>query len=66
MSYEPKRKLRVILLAHEDLLPPDTLDGVENKEKEEWRTEYDVTSTLREMGHEVRPIRSSLSKLVQT
>jgi D-alanine-D-alanine ligase len=56
MSYKPKRKLRVMLLAHEDLLPPDTLDGVENKEKEPWRTEYDVMSTLREMGHEVRPI----------
>ena len=56
MSDKPKRKLRVMLLAHEDLLPPDTLDGVENKEKEPWRTEYDVVSTLREMGHEVRPI----------
>lgn len=56
MSFEPKKKLRVMLLAHEDLLPPDTLEGVENKEKEPWRTEYDVVSTLREMGHEVRPV----------
>ncbi len=44
------------MLVHKDLIPPDTLDGVENKEKELWRTEYDVVSTLRAMGHEVRPI----------
>ena len=40
----------------DDLIPPETLDGVENKESEEWRTEYDVVSTLRGMGHEVWPI----------
>jgi D-alanine-D-alanine ligase len=51
-----KRKLRVIALVREDLVPPDTLEGVENIEKEEWRTEYDVVSALRNMGHEVRPV----------
>ncbi|HZS08707.1 MAG TPA: ATP-grasp domain-containing protein [Blastocatellia bacterium] len=56
MRRKPGKKLRVIVLMHEDLIPPETLDGVENKEKEEWRTEYDVVSTLRRMGHEVRPI----------
>jgi D-alanine-D-alanine ligase len=56
MSDKPKRKLRVIMLGHEDLIPPDTLDGVENKAKEPWRTEYDVVSTLRGMGHEVWPV----------
>ena len=56
MSNTFKRKLRVIVLMHEDLIPPDTLDGVANKEKELWRTEYDVVSTLREMGHEVWPV----------
>ena len=62
MRYEANKKLRVIALMREDLIPPDTLDGVENKEKEEWRTEYDVVSTLRGMGHEVRPVgvRSNL------
>jgi len=38
------------------LIPPESLDGVENKESEEWRTEYDVVTTLRGMGHEVRPV----------
>jgi D-alanine-D-alanine ligase len=56
VRYKPKKKLRVIALVREDLIPPDTLDGVETKEKEEWRTEYDVVSTLRGMGHEVRPV----------
>ena len=56
MRYKPKKKLRVMALVREDLIPPDTLDGVETKEKEEWRTEYDVVSTLRGMGHEVRSV----------
>jgi len=56
MSRRPRKKLRVLVIMHEDLIPPDTLDGVENKEKETWRTEYDVISTLRGMGHEVVPV----------
>jgi len=56
MSFKPKKKLRVIVLVREDLIPPGNLDGVENKEKQEWRTEYDVVSTLRRMGHEVWPV----------
>ena len=56
MKREPKKKLRILALVREDLVPPDTLDGVETKEKEEWRTEYDVVSTLRGMGHEIRPV----------
>jgi D-alanine-D-alanine ligase len=42
---------------HGDLLPPDNLDGVDDIEKEPWRTEYDVISTLKAMGHEVYPLR---------
>src|SRR5215470_15981028 len=56
MSRRPKRKLRIAVLMHEDLIPPETLNGVENKEKEEWRAEYDVVSTLRAMGHDVWPV----------
>jgi D-alanine-D-alanine ligase len=51
LNFKPKNKLRVLVLLHADLVPPETLDGVENKEKEAWRTEYDVISTLRKMGH---------------
>jgi D-alanine-D-alanine ligase len=56
MNHQPRKKLRVIVLMHEDLIPPDTLDSVEDKELKDWRTEYDVVSTLRAMGHEVWPV----------
>jgi D-alanine-D-alanine ligase len=37
-------------------MPPETIpDGVE-KEKQPWRTEYDVITTLKSMGHEVYPV----------
>ena len=67
MKHEPKKKLRILALVRKDLVPPETLDGVESKEKEEWRTEYDVVSTLRGMGHEVRPVpvRSELTPIRQ-
>lgn len=37
-------------------MPPDSLDGLSDKEKAEIKTEYDVTSTLKKMGHDVHPI----------
>src|SRR5262245_8747810 len=37
-------------------MPPETIpEGVE-KEKQRWRTEYDVISTLKSMGHDVYPV----------
>ncbi|HKZ01133.1 MAG TPA: hypothetical protein VJ180_02780 [Pyrinomonadaceae bacterium] len=56
LPFEPRKKLRIIVLAHEDLVPPDTLDGLTDKEKLEVKTEFDVISTLKKMGHEVYPI----------
>jgi D-alanine-D-alanine ligase len=56
MSPRRFRKLRVIVLMQEELMPPETLDGVEGKRSQPWRTEYDVVSTLRAMGHEAWPI----------
>jgi D-alanine-D-alanine ligase len=50
------KKLRVLVLMHEDLVPPETLNGHTEKEILEWRTEFDVVSNLRKMGHEVRPL----------
>ena len=50
------KKLRVLVLVHEDLVPPDSLEGYSDKEIVEWKTEYDVISTLRDMGHEVVPM----------
>ncbi len=48
------KKLRVLVVVHQSLVPPETLEGHSEKEIEEWRTEYDVTSTLRASGHDVR------------
>jgi len=47
------RKLRVLALMHPDLVPPESLDGGDAREQFAWKTEYDVTSTLRGLGHEV-------------
>ena len=52
MSPRRFKKLRVIVLMQEELMPPETLEGVEDKRSQPWRTEYDVVSTLRAMGHE--------------
>jgi D-alanine-D-alanine ligase len=49
-------KLRVLTLVHQHLVPPETVpDGVDPVAAE-WRTEYDVVSTLRALGHEVQPL----------
>jgi len=48
------KKLRVLVLVHETLVPPEDTSGYTMQQVDEWRTEYDVTSSLRAMGHEVR------------
>lgn len=47
------KKLRVLVLMHESLVPPESLDGYTDDEILEWKTEFDVVNTLREMGHTV-------------
>jgi D-alanine-D-alanine ligase len=56
MISNSKRKLRIAVLVHQDLIPPDTLEGHDEKEIQLWRTEFDVNSTLKSMGHEAQPI----------
>src|SRR5258708_29531354 len=50
------KRLRVLVLLHPDLVPPDSLEASGEQEKNAWKTEYDVVSTLRAAGHEVRPL----------
>jgi D-alanine-D-alanine ligase len=50
------RKLRVLVLCHPDLVPPDSRTGFSDKEAFEWKTEFDVVSTLRKSGHEVKTL----------
>ncbi|MEZ6137831.1 MAG: D-alanine--D-alanine ligase [Pirellulaceae bacterium] len=63
------RRLRVLALVNENLVPPESMEGKSDKEIDEWKTEFDVITTLREMGHQVEvlglsddltPIRSAI------
>ena len=59
------KRLRTLVVAHSSLLPPDSLEGFSSKQIDEFRTEYDVVSTLRASGHEVHTlgVLDSLSEL---
>lgn len=50
------KKLRVLVLAHQDLIPPDDVTDYSDESYQDWKTEFDVISTLREAGHEVIPL----------
>ena len=50
------RRLRVLVLMHAGFVPPDTTSGYTAQQIHEWKTEYDVVSTLRAAGHEVHPL----------
>ena len=58
------KRLRILVLMHEDLVPPDPVNGQEVAGAE-WKTEYDVVSNLRKLGHDVKPlgIKSDLGVL---
>jgi D-alanine-D-alanine ligase len=47
------KRLRTLVVVHASLVPPQSLEGYTEKQIEEWRTEYDVISNLRAVGHEV-------------
>ncbi len=49
------KRLRILVLMHEDLVPPEEVTGYDLRTVE-WRTEYDVVSTLKRLGHEVYPL----------
>jgi D-alanine-D-alanine ligase len=59
------KKLRVLVLMHEDLVPPESLEGYSEKEILEWKSEYDVVSGLQNVGHEARAlgVRDDLGKI---
>ncbi|MBZ5557831.1 MAG: ATP-grasp domain-containing protein [Acidobacteriia bacterium] len=46
--------MRVLALVHRHLIPPDQIEEGTDITSAPWRTEYDVMSTLRGMGHEVQ------------
>lgn len=48
--------MRVLVLMHEDLIPPESRGSKEEWEKAAWKTEFDVLSHLKAMGHEAVPL----------
>jgi D-alanine-D-alanine ligase len=50
------KRLRVLVLMHPDLVPPDSLKGYSEQQINVWKTEYDVVSTLRRAGHQVQAL----------
>jgi D-alanine-D-alanine ligase len=50
------KPLRILVLMHESLVPPDTLKGYSEREIDEFKTEYDVVEYLKKSGHEVRAL----------
>jgi D-alanine-D-alanine ligase len=47
------KRARILALVHDHLVPPRDTKGVDVREAE-WKMEFDVIETLREIGHEVR------------
>ncbi|HEY8540359.1 MAG TPA: hypothetical protein VIL28_15965, partial [Steroidobacteraceae bacterium] len=50
------KPLRVLVLMHESLVPPESLEGYTEKEIDEFQTEYDVMQCLTRSGHTVRAL----------
>jgi D-alanine-D-alanine ligase len=50
------RKLRILVIVHESVVPPADISGLSEDEIDPFRMEYNVTSTLRDLGHDVRVI----------
>ena len=48
------KSLRVLVICRPDQLPPDSLEGLSEKEIYACKTEWDVFTTLRASGHEVQ------------
>ncbi len=50
------KKLRILVIVHGSLVPPDTLTGHPQSAIDEWQTEFDVVSHLKASGHAVQCI----------
>jgi len=59
------KKKRVLAIMHKDLVPPDSIEGLTEAQIAPFKTEYDVITACRGLGHEVRSlgIQSDLSVL---
>jgi len=50
------RPLRVMMLVHPTLVPPEDLGSADDPRMEQYRTEYDVKQALLAIGHELRVV----------
>lgn len=50
------RKLRIMMLVHSTLVPPEDLVDEDDPRMEEYETEYDVKSALLSLGHDVKVV----------
>ena len=48
------KRYRILLMTHEQLVPPESIEGLTEKEIDVFRTEYCVYATLYNLGHKVR------------
>ena len=51
-----RKRLRVVVLMHPSMVPPEEPNSQTEKERYQWKTEFDILTTLRELGHEVMPL----------
>ncbi len=51
-----KRKLRVLALMHEQLVPPESIEGLTEQEMIPFQMEHDILEVLGKLGHEARPL----------
>ncbi len=61
------KKLRVLALMHDYMVPPDDTSG-HDLATVKWKTEFDVASTIEDLGHEVRKlgVKDDLGLIRQT
>ena len=66
------KRLRILVLMHEDLVPPASIEGLSEKQFQPFRTEWHVIAGLGALGHEVhqigvhddlRPLREAIETL---
>ncbi|MEC7232600.1 MAG: D-alanine--D-alanine ligase [Planctomycetota bacterium] len=62
-------RLRIAVLMHEALVPPESIAGLDDEQVDQFKMEYDVTTALQGLGHDVihvpvadelKPIRAAL------
>lgn len=56
MSARRLKPRRILALMHEALVPPKSIEGLTDEQIHPWKMEYDVKTTLEQMGHEVHTV----------